>query len=228
MKVNNEYDNQLTAKKALVVYQSASGKTLCTINPVEGGRIQPGVPVDASKLAGLFKAIGSGEVRKDGKLVWQDQHILARGPNTVLWYAPPRQREIFFSCGNKTLMKCSGKIFPYPGLVFLSFQSYLKVYAVKSHPTRQTRLYHAPFWNIGNGSVCLPATAKDGPHSTAEWEKIFFTSAFSHPGATKQITRTRFEKLVPALIRSKAKKFPGAELIPNGMTIQDLLGEKTK
>lgn len=228
MKVNNSVDNQLTAKKALVVYQSASGKTLCTINPVEGGRIQPGVPVDASKLAGLFKAIGSEEQPKENKLVWQSANILARGPNKVLWYVPPRLREIFFSCGNKSLMKCSGKNFPYPGLVFLAFKNQLMVYAVKSHPNRQTRLYHAPFWNIGNGMVCLPATAKDGPHRTDEWEKIFFTSAFSHPGATKQITRTRFEKLIPALIRSKAKMFPGAELIPNGMTIQDLLEVKRK
>ena len=231
MKVEDNYTSlsSYTASRALIVYTSSSGQPLCTLNEINDNVIQPGVPVDSSKLAGLFKAIGRGEQPKDGKMVWQDSRILARGPNAVLWYVPPAMREIYFSCNDKNLMKCSGKKIPYPGMVFLARGKSLFAFAVKTRPNRETKLYCAPFWNISsnNGWVCMPYSSVKGQEIIPEeFERIFFTSAFSHPGFGKRPTRTKFEKLIPALIRSKAKKFPGNELIPNGMTIQDLLKEK--
>lgn len=230
MKVSDNYsETSLTARSALIVY-SNQGKTLCTLNKIEDNVIQPGVPVDASKLAGLFKAIGSGEQPKDGRMVWQAENILARGPNAVLWYAPPAMREIYFSCGNKALMKCSGKQFPYPGMVFLVRNSTLYAFAVKTRPNRETKLYRAPFWNINSetGGVCMPHPVRrtKAEITPEDWERIFFTSAFSHPGLGAAYTRTGFSKLIPALIRSKAKKFPADELIPSRVTMKILLEGK--
>ena len=218
--------SKFEAVRALIVYRNQKGDVLCTLNGIDDGEIFPGEPVDGGKLAGLFAMLGCGPEPKNGKMVWQDARILARGPNSILWYAAPRRREIFFSCRNRNLMRCSGKIFPYPGLVFLTRKNLLRVFAVKSRPTMKTPLYHAPLWNISNGKVCLPSGARDGQRDIDAWEKIFYDSAFSHQGATARISRTKYEKLVPSLIRSGARKFPGDELIPAEMTIQDLLEEK--
>ena len=231
MNISDNYSEMnLAASRALIVYSNQQGRTLCTLNKIDDGVIQPGVPVDASKLAGLFKSIGRGEQPKDRKMVWQSSNILARGPNAVLWYAPPAMREIFFSCGNQKLMKCSGKKFPYPGLVFLARGKWLGAFAVKTRPNRKTKLYRAPFWNINgaSGGVCMPYSSRRGKQEIIpeEFERIFFTSAFSHPGGGDRCSKTRFDRLVPALIRSKATKFPADELIPNGRTVQDLLEEK--
>ena len=230
MKVGDNYsEDNLAADRALIVYSSHMGKTLCTLNEIEDGVIQPGVPVDASKLAELFKAVGRGEQPKDGKMIWQSSNILARGPNAVMWYAPPAVREIYFSCENPRLMKCSGKNFPWPGLVFLVRSGKLFAFAVKSRPTPETKLYRAPFWNINSstGAVCMPHQANKKTEMTPEeWEQLFFRSAFSHPGFGEACVRTGFAKLVPALIRSGAEKFPGAELVPSLVTMKHLLEGK--
>ena len=232
MNISDRYSEMnLIAHCALIVY-SSTGHTLCTLNEIADNVILPGVPVDASKLAGLFKTIGRGEQPKDGTMVWQSENIIARGPNAVMWYVPPAMREIYFSCSNKQLMKCSGKKFPYPGMVFLARGNSLRAFAVKTRPNRKTKLYRAPFWNINGASgwVCMPYSSRRGKQEIIpeEFERIFFTSAFSHPGGNGPCCKTRFERLVPALIRSKTRKFPSGELIPAKITIQNLIEEKQK
>ena len=222
MNVSNCFsDNAYIAKRALIVYRNGNGETLCTINEIADGRIQPGAAVDGKKLAGLFNSIGSVDLAAPTKLVWQNPHILASGPNSTLWYAPPCRREIFFSCTNKKLQKYSGKVFPYPGLIFLARRETLSVYAVKSRrPEAGTKLYHAPFWNISDsGAICLPSGERK-KHTPEEWEAIFYNSAFSHAGTSAaNISRTPFVELVVLLIRSKAEKFPSVELVPARMDI---------
>ena len=227
MKVREEYSNlRYEAKRALIVYRNGRGRVLCTLNDIEDGKIRTGVPVDGRKLAGLFGQIGREPKKKAGSWDWQDPRILAKSETAVLWYAAPRRQEIFFSCRTRSLMQCSGKLFPWPGLVFLARRKTLKVFAVKTAKlNRDSKLYTAPFWNITNGSVCLPADRKD-PQTIDEWEKVFYGSAFSHPGATPVISRTAFSKLVPALIRSGAKKFPAEELVDAGITIAELMNDR--
>ena len=229
MKVRDDYSNMCyTAKRALIVYQNDRGKVLCTLNEIKEGKILSGVPVDCKKLSGLFELTGREPKKSAGSWQWQDPRILARSESAVLWYAAPRRQEIFFSCRTRALMSCSGKMFPWPGLVFMARQNTLTVFAVKtSRPNRDSKLYTAPFWNITNGSVCLPADRKD-PQTIDEWEKVFYGSAFSHPGATPVISRTAFSKLVPALIRSGAKKFPAEELVDAGITIADLMNDRRR
>lgn len=224
---NNFSENAYLAACALIVYRNSSGEVLCTLNEIEDGRIRPGAAVDGKKLAGLFASLGDADLKTALKMAWQDQRILARGPNSVLWYAPPCRREIFFSCTNKNLQRYSGKVFPYPGLVFLARGETLSVYAVKSRrPQAGTKLYHAPFWNISDrGSICLPSGARNQLHSPGEWENIFYNSAFSHAGTSAaNISRTPFAELVAALIRGKAEKFPSAELVPAKLDIAKFAG----
>lgn len=227
MRVNNNTDETAySAVSALVVYRNNSGDTLCTVNAIKSDKIMPGDPVDGTKLAGLFRTIKPGKTAAKPKtLVWRDPQILADGTNAVLWYAPPCRREIFFSCRNRRLMKASGKMFPYPGLVFLARGDRLQVYAVKRRPSRRSKLYRAPFWNIFDSAiVCLPSGARNsGGHTPKEWEDIFYMSAFSHPNGNNRISRTAWPKLVSALIRAGAEKFPADELIPAGLSVCDIL-----
>lgn len=228
MNISNDFSkNAYSAVLALLVYQNSKGQKLCTINGITRDQVLPGTPVDAAKLAGLFNFIGCEEQPDAGKMIWRNQRLLASGPNSMLWYAPPCRREIFFACTNLRMKRCNGKIFPYPGLVFLTRKEQLLVYAVKSRPNVASRLYHAPFWNISiEGKVCLPNDARGEAHTLEEWENIFYMSAFSHPGTSTRICRTELTKLVPSLIKSKAAKFPSAELIPDDITVRDLLEGK--
>lgn len=126
MKVRDEYGkSKFEAVRSLIVYRNKQGQTLCTLNTVKDGKVLPGSAVDGGKLAGLFRMIGTIADPADSmKMVWQDPRILAIGANSILWYAAPHRAEIFFSCLTKALMRCSGKIFPYPGLVFLARKKY--------------------------------------------------------------------------------------------------------
>lgn len=227
MNVSNNFSRDAyVATSAMIVYQNSGGESLCTINKIVNGRIQPGAAVDGKKLAGIFNSIGNVDLAAPMKMVWQNPRILARGPNSVLWYAPPCRREIFFSCHHKQLQKYSGKMFPYPGLIFLARRDELLVYAVKSRrPEAATRLYHAPFWNISDrGRICLPSGSHQ-KHTPEEWENVFYNSAFSHAG-TSPVSRTPFAKLVSSLIRSEAAKFPSAELIPARINVAKFAGLK--
>lgn len=227
MRVTDNYHaSPYEADRALIVYRNDNGRALCTINKIDYGTILPGVPIDGAKLAELFAAVGSKEAPKKGTMVWTDPRILARGANAVLWYARPRRTEIFFSCSSAKMMRCSGKVIPWPGLVFLAKENKLRVFAVKSRPAKTTPLYFAPYWNLSDGAVCLPNNVRGQNHSLDEWERIFYTSAFSHPGWTRKVTRTAYDRLIPALIRSKAKRFPASELIDAKLTLQQLMEGK--
>lgn len=223
MKIYENTDNKkFEAVKALLVYGNGK-QVFCTLNPIEDNIILSGQGVNARNLSALFDLIGRDPVAAG--MQWRNERVLAGSPARTIWYAPPQKRDVFFNCANSRLMKISGRPMWFPGLIFSAGAKDLKVYAYRStgRPRRETKLFRAPFWNVfDSDSVCLPSGARTGRHSEEEWEEIFFRSAFSHPGGAVKRTMTRVEKLFPSLVKS-GQKFPAAELIPAGKTVNNLM-----
>ena len=151
-------------------------------------RIEPGTPLTAQDYQALVQALGP---RDRPAMLWCDPRVLARGLGRLLWWCPPMQRSLFFrrSAQHPGSFEARGRC-GCPGLVFLAADRQLFVYAFKgaATPTRDTRLYQAPFFNVWtSGQVCvgnaaLPQMDVDDP---AAWERMFFQSHFTHPNFTE-------------------------------------------
>lgn len=231
MNVSSEYltDGVCHLKKALLVYTNRKGQVFCTLNGIQEKQgksiLKEGAAVKGENLAELFDLLGRTPREELKQMHWKNERILAEGAGKMLWYAPAKRREIFFSCQNKSLMKISGKEFPFPALLFLAKQKQLYVYVLSSsrRPTQKSNLYEAPFWNVSKaGSVCLPIGAREKDHTPEEWEEIFYRSAFSHSGGASFKTGT-VEKIFPKLVKDKKAKFPVKNCFKKSLTIGDLL-----
>ena len=147
-------------------------------------RILPGTPISAQDYQALVQALAP---RERPAMQWCDPRVLARGLGRLLWWTPPGQRSLFFrkSAQHPGSFDARGRCHC-PGLVFLAAEGQLFVYAFKgaAAPTRDTRLYQAPFFNVwSTGQVCagnaaLPPTDTEDPDA---WERMFFQSHFTHP-----------------------------------------------
>jgi PRTRC genetic system protein B len=145
--------------------------------------------------------------------------VLARTPELLAWWTPPVIRPMFFRAGSE-LAYVSGKRFPHPALLYIVRNGLLYVRALRlgQRPNGETKLYTAPYWNIGNdGAVCagtMRAPKSASVATMAAWEQAFFESEFTHPGGTGRLTKRKGG--TAALWKDLAGKqsFPTAMLIP--------------
>ena len=146
------------------------------------------------------------------------EQIVARTPEQLAWWTPAAIRPMFFRAGSE-LGNVSGQRFPHPALLFAVRNGSLYVRALRSNrrPTAATQLFAAPYWNIGNdGAVCggtMRAPKSSTVAAIGAWERAFFQSEFTHPGAAGRLTRRRGG--TPALWNGLAgkKQFPLTALI---------------
>ena len=124
------------------------------------------------------------------------EQVVARTPELLAWWTPAIIRPMFFRTGSE-LADVSGERFPHPALVLVVRTGSLYVRALRSsqRPNAETKLYAAPYWNVGNdGAVC--AGTMRTPKSTsvatmASWEQAFFQSEFTHPGGAGRLTKRK-------------------------------------
>ena len=235
MNVSSEYltDGCCHLKKALLIYTNSKGQVFCTLNGIQEKQgksiLKEGVAVKGENLAELFDLLGRTPREELKQMHWKNERLLAEGAGKLLWYAPAKRREIFFSCQNKKLMAISGKEFPFPALLFLADKDTLSVFVLPSsrRPNQNTKLYEAPFWNVSKGGrICLPTGARNSFHTMEEWEEIFYRSAFSHSGGASFKSGT-VEKIFPQLVKDKKSKFPVKNCFKKSFTVGDLLkGER--
>ncbi len=99
----------------------------------------------------------------------------------LIWFRPSEKRRVYFA---KRAGIPNGEMWV-PGLVYFAAGSTLRVYAFKGFRPKNV-LYHAPFFNVNNGSVCLGSAKVRKPREdTYEawinyWEEMFWRSEFSH------------------------------------------------
>jgi PRTRC genetic system protein B len=97
----------------------------------------------------------------------------------------------------------------------------LSVWALASdeRPTEKTLVYHAPFFNVTNGNVCMGnVKVPEGVNveDAGKWEKLFFRSVFTDEGDVR-LSGIEPANLWNALTGGKHKEFPAKHLVKAGI-----------
>lgn len=123
------------------------------------------------------------------------ENVLARTPERMAWWVKPSPRTMYYAVERSPELEAlSGVRFPQPSLVFDVAGNGLRVRALASNerPTKDTPLYHAPYWNVyDNGAVCLGSTPVPQTirvETMDAWVEAFFVSRFSHQNAHERLT----------------------------------------
>jgi PRTRC genetic system protein B len=224
---------QLSA--AVLVYTNvATRHAFATKHEVQehAGRpiIRPGAPLSEQDYKVLVEALAPAQ---QPRMQWHDPYELARGLGHMLWWSAPMKRSLFFRRSAHNPQTFDGRgVCPCPGLVFLAAEREMFVYAFKGSaaPTRTTRLYQAPFFNVwSRGKVCVGNAAvpqQDRSEDPRAWEQMFFGSHFTHPNFTQPdrltvgVNPARFWQ---AQVDKPDDQFPEHVLFDLGLTVEDLM-----
>lgn len=144
----------------------------------------------------------------------------------ALWYTPPQSVPLLFT---ESLGIPSGEA-RLPALVWKAGKSSLQVFAATGTDFKEdTPLHHAPFFNVyPDGRVCMGTVNIRIPLNCGLeqfmtlWQSYFFGSYFSHLFGGHQPVRGNIIQLWQHLNRT-GEPFPDDQLIPNQMTLKNLL-----
>src|ERR1700731_1058524 len=135
--VNVGWSQEFKLSKALLVYGESSfnsypyRRPFVTIHDVvhtEGEvRLAAAQLVTPEMLRTLLAGLG-----QSAGIEILPEHVLARTPDTAVWWNPARVRPVFFSDrgGDKALRKLNGKQYPHPPLVFKASGGHLWIRAL--------------------------------------------------------------------------------------------------
>ncbi len=122
-------------------------------------------------------------------------NVLARMIDSVCWWVPATTRVMYYMKDRSPeLNALSGGVFPQPALLFEARRSCLSVRALAENkrPDASTKLFRAPYWNVGDGgNVCLGSTRSPKEatvFSMKRWEDSFFESEFTHANGSHRLT----------------------------------------
>jgi PRTRC genetic system protein B len=183
---------EVTLQRAILIY--GNGRSVfATLHEVrcsgEAPYLAPGEALTTAFLRSLAEGLGS-RVR----LEILPENVLARTPETIVWWSRARHRLMFFGGSEATAQELNGRMYPHPALVFRVTGAELFVRALGSNtrPTADTRLKTAPYYNTdSHGRVCLGSMRVPEDTSVeaiSEWESSYFSSAFTHPSGAVRLT----------------------------------------
>jgi PRTRC genetic system protein B len=191
--ITNDFRTLYHPRSALVFYQAKGRDADTYVEYFDMDR--NGTPINAHPLTvreanRLAKALNTTKeeeepfLRSKGIMGNHILHIDAINSNAV-WFTQAIQRELHFTEG---LGIAAGKA-SVPPLLWIANRRSLSVFALGSNrrPTKKTKLYHAPFFNVyENGNVCMGTVDVQIKKTAsleefiAAWENYFFNSYFSH------------------------------------------------
>lgn len=182
---------ELHASKAIMLHQytkqsqlSHNTALVATLHDVEfenqSPTIKEGQLMTVDDVLSMLSLIA--EQREYQPLQMLPENVLAIGKDSMVWYAEPRIRRMYYRL-DKKLMKFT---VPWPGLVFKIKNGELSVAAVrkKRKPKADDKLYFAPLMNIyNNHKVCTgmaDCPEKCELDDRAGWESVIYDTSFSH------------------------------------------------
>ena len=183
-------------RKAVMIYTGT--QAYVTVHDVlrdEQGRPHYGPPeaLSADFLKSLCELLNQKAAREVDVL---PSNVLCLTDDLIAWWCPAAVRPMFFqSAADQEANALSGRMFPHPPLMFVATETHLSVRALSRNerPASGTQLLSAPYWNTyEDGSVCTGSmrvpTSEVSSSVTAEWERGFFESAFTHPSGAVRLT----------------------------------------
>lgn len=195
VKVLGPGETTLNLVSALLMYQSNSGDVYATTHPIvldadqpHRKVIGPGVPMSKASLAAFAEAVSTATAFSG----FLPANLLYASPNLIAWWTPAAVRTTWFKSADAAELSGHGPA-AHPALVFVATPGDWYVFALRAdaRPLPQTKLCHAPHYNVWNGgrictgNVALPATV--GAESIARYEEAFFRSHFTHPNRAKAV-----------------------------------------
>jgi PRTRC genetic system protein B len=229
-------ESRLVLDTAICIYKSASGEAYATKHAItrtgQAPALGAGKPLTRKALGNIVAMLGKGA--NTGSYL--SPKILSIGFDYMIWHEAPTQQNVFFKERTASTSTASigtrGGNAPQPGLVFAVRGNNWWVFSVKGadRPTPTTELCHSPYWNVNqSGAICTGNVKTPGcadPDSIEEWRRVFFASNFTHSnfhGAKQVEGKGGMGALWTDLLDGKYKKFPQKKLIPNGMTLSQLI-----
>jgi len=179
--------------EALLIYKSGQ-KSFITQHSVlrhDGASptLGPAQPLTMNFVDSLLRSL-----RRNCDLEVLPAHVLATGDQTLVWWTPRRERQMFYGNTQDKATELNGKTFPQPPLVWRASRGTLAVRALMENrrPAAITKLAFAPFWNVSHsGQVCLGSMRCPESATVAaiiDWEEGFYESAFTH-GNVARLTK---------------------------------------
>jgi len=235
-------DRRYNLTSAILIYEDGNQNAAATVHKVTvDGRsdrpnLMPGKPLTMATLEGLLATL-TNRVATNGGFI--DDRILSMGMNRLLWFCPASRQRIWFKPSNQgddpkgVLKAANGKFAWHPPLLFHARPKSLSVWAlINNHrPKINTQLWRAPYWNLGEGHMCLgnlelPAVA---PENIAGFERAFFHSAFTHSSEGRLTCfkgghNALWDHLTKRKTAPKAAFWAGA-LVRDNRTIEALLAK---
>ncbi len=194
-----------------------------------------GKPLRKSTLVSLAKALSSQTTDHlkcrdilPSNLLYVNQEP---GNNILIWYVPAKKHYLYFT---EQLNIPNGEA-SVPTLIFVANENRLSIFATKTKgkPSLRTKLYKAPFHNVGDqGNICLGSGKRDKnrlqyfDEVMTSWEKVFWATEFSeiHGKPAGKNINLLWKHLI-----SSDDKFPNDVLLPSPfITLEDLLKQKIR
>ncbi len=215
---------RLELQRAILLYKDQH-YTFATIHDVAASpaRLEPGRLLTLENVHELHR-----ELYGDAQLELLPENVLACSLHKLIWFEKAKRRVMFFNSSDSYLQELSGQSFPQPALLFCATLRSLKVFALVAdeRPSKDSRLFAAPYYNTTRANVCLGSTAfpkQLKASETTAYSDAFFASAFTH-GTTEQLLRGwgssygEFWSFV-----KKQKRFPTKHLVSFGQTLGQAL-----
>ena len=219
-----KYSSGYVPKQAIIVHVSRDNHYYLESHRLfykENGEIQllEGRPLQKATIQGIVNSLAKEnptDLKCKGLLPDNLLYFEQSTDNpTLMWYIPAKKHYLHFT---GSLAIPSGEAYT-PSLIFLLKNKTLHIYSYKTSgkPSPTTKLYKAPFHNVGDfGVVCLgnatrPKNLKTFDEALMSWEKIWWNTEFSAIHGTP--ISGNLNLLWKKLIRT-GEKFPKSVLIP--------------
>jgi PRTRC genetic system protein B len=227
--VGIEANCEFKLSEAVLVYRAGSGgafASLHRVKQVDDGvpYLEPGEPLTTAFIRTLAQGLGA-QVKPE----IFPENILARTPDLLVWWSPPRRRVMFFGGTDQEARRINGLLLPHPTLVFKAVGKdlFVRAMATTSRPGPETKLQTAPYWNTDNrGLVCagtMRVPESSDIASIRGFEDAYFQSEFTHAAGAVRLTSHPggFIGLWRSLVGKK--RFPAQYLIDAGETLQEFV-----
>jgi PRTRC genetic system protein B len=235
-------ETNIALSQAILVYtddnrRSHSGSAMeavyASVHPVQNFgtdakpdfQIAAGRPVSREALLLMFKELAKQHSLNTDII---PENVLSISADHMVWWLPAGERNVFFN--NKELGQRAAKV-PHPALMFAVVKGQWYIFALEKNerPTAETALQFAPYFNVYDSCAICTGSAQVprgiSANATAQWEKAFFESEFTHiNGSKKKSSHPRGEYAMwKELLDGVYPTFPVEFLVPTGSTLATLM-----
>lgn len=177
-----------TVFKSIMLYSNnyvnhITHATLHDIRDDDKGKksLSSGTPLTLNEIKQLLSSLS----HTDNTTGLLPENVLSHSQSHLLWYLPSHVDSMWFSKQFNTKEPLHLEV-TYPNLIFFANHHGLSIisYKGKKRPTSQTKVFHAPLWNLySDQTMCSGSVEKPSNFYFASmtlWQDTVFKSYFSH------------------------------------------------